>query len=404
MKSTTIAVTLIVATAAAVALYPALQSASTQPPLAGNPIELQPVAPASNQQQRIEVVFVLDTTGSMGGLIEAAKEKVWSIASNMASAEAAPEISIGLVAYRDRGDDYVTRTVDLSPDLDSIYATLMDFQADGGGDGPESVNQALDEAVNAISWSQNGSTYKVIFLVGDAPPHMDYQDDVKYPVTLASARKHGIVVNSIQCGSNRSATVKWEQIARLGGGRYFQVEQAGSAVAIATPYDNEIASLSKQLDQTRLYYGSKSEKEKQRRKVAAADKLHAGASVESRARRAAFNASESGRTNFLGQGELVDDVTSGRLDLDSIKKDQLPEPMQALAPAARRALVEDTARRRSELSGKIESLTRQRASYLQEKVAEHGDTEASLDYKIFSAIREQAEQKGLNYESDGMAY
>ena len=140
-------------------------------------------------RSRIDVVFVLDTTGSMGGLIQAAREKIWSIATTLASAQSAPEIRMGLVAYRDRGDAYVTRVVDLSSDLDSMYATLMDFQAEGGGDGPESVNQALHDAVHKVSWNQQDGTYKVVFLVGDAPPHMDYPNDVKYPVTLRLPRQ-----------------------------------------------------------------------------------------------------------------------------------------------------------------------------------------------------------------------
>lgn len=404
MKSKLIAVTLLAATASGIALYPAFQNAAALQPVIDNPIKTPLIAPVVNQQQRIEVVFVLDTTGSMGGLIDAAKEKIWSIASNMASADSAPEIKMGLVAYRDRGDSYITRTVDLSSDLDSVYATLMDFQAAGGGDGPESVNQALHDAINKISWSQNSHTYKVVFLVGDAPPHMDYQDDVKYPVTLADASKRGIVINSIQCGNNSATTHQWEQIAQLGAGQYFQVEQAGSAVAIATPYDMKIAKLSKQLDETRLYYGTKEEKVKQQKKIAASDKLHASASIESRARRATFNASKSGKANFLGESELVDDVISGRVDLDSIKKDFLPAPMQAMSPTAQKAVIEDTAKRRNELSGEIEELTRQRSSYLKEKVAKRGDVKASLDYKIFSAVRKQAEEKGLKYETDDMAY
>ena len=119
-------------------------------------VNLPPVDPLTNQRPLVEVVFVLDTTGSMSGLIQAAKEKIWSIATTLAPAQPAPEIRMGLVAYRDRGDDYVTRVVDLSDDLDSMYATLMDFRAAGGGDGPESVNQALHDAVHRISWSQDG--------------------------------------------------------------------------------------------------------------------------------------------------------------------------------------------------------------------------------------------------------
>jgi outer membrane murein-binding lipoprotein Lpp len=311
---------------------------------------------------------------------------------------------MGLVAYRDRGDAYVTRIVDLSSDLDSMYATLMDFQADGGGDGPESVNQALHDAVHKVSWSQQAGAYKVVFLVGDAPPHMDYQDDVKYPVTLQAAKAKGIVVNTIQSGQVNDTTPAWQQIARLGDGHYFQVEQAGNAVAIATPFDEEIATLSEKLDDTRLYYGSGEEKEKQRRKMEAASKLHAAASVESRARRATFNVSKSGAANFLGEGELVDEVSSGRVDLSSIDKDQLPEPMQAMAPEEQAAIISDTAERRNELNRQISELTKERADYLGKKVEQAGGARDSLDDKIYRTVREQAGRLGMSYEADAPAY
>jgi Mg-chelatase subunit ChlD len=399
MKSKLIALALFAFTTATVALLPAYQSIGGITP--ADPPFVNPVA---NDQSRIDVVFVLDTTGSMGGLIQAAKEKIWSIATTMASAQSAPEIRMGLVAYRDRGDAYVTRVVDLTSDLDSMYATLMDFQANGGGDGPESVNQALHDAVHKISWSQDTGTYKVVFLVGDAPPHMDYQDDVKYPVTLGTAKQQGIVVNAIQCGQASGTTPAWQQIASLGDGQYFQVEQAGSAVAIATPFDEKIAKLSAKLDDTRLYYGTAEEKEKQQRKLEAADKLHAASSVESRARRAAFNTSKSGAANFLGEGELVDEVTSGRVDFSSIDKDQLPAAMQAMAPEEQEAIISETAERRNELKHRISELTRERADYLGKKVDEAGGARDSLDDKIYRAVREQAGKLGLTYEADAPAY
>ncbi|MGB5259113.1 MAG: VWA domain-containing protein [Gammaproteobacteria bacterium] len=399
MKSKLIAMALFAFTTATVALLPAYQSIGgitpTEPPV---------IDPVTNDQSRIDVVFVLDTTGSMGGLIQAAKEKIWSIATTLASAQSAPEIRMGLVAYRDRGDAYVTRVVDLSSDLDSMYATLMDFQANGGGDGPESVNQALYDAVHKMSWSQQGGTYKAVFLVGDAPPHMDYSNDVKYPVTLRAAKEKGIVVNAIQSGQSSDTMPVWQQIASLGSGNYFQVEQTGNAVAIATPFDEKIAKLSARMDDTRLYYGTREEKEKQRRKLEAADKLHAASSVESRARRATFNASKSGAANFLGEGELVDEVTSGRVDLSSIDRDKLPEPMQTMAPEEQAAIISETAERRNELKHQITELTRERAAYLDEKVEEAGGARDSLDDKIYRAVREQAGRLGLSYEADAPAY
>lgn len=202
MKAQLAGIALIALTVAAVAFYPAPKlKAGTHTAVDAPTTDSVPIPPSHAQQRpRIELVFVLDTTSSMSGFIEAAKEKIWSIATTMASAQPVPEIEIGLVAFRDRGDVYVTQVTDLSADLDSVYARLMDFKAVGGGDGPESVNEALFDAVHKINWSNHKDAYKVVFLVGDAVPHMDYANDVHYPVTLAAAERKGIRVNTIQSG------------------------------------------------------------------------------------------------------------------------------------------------------------------------------------------------------------
>lgn len=406
MKTKLLAIAIFAATTTTVALYPVFDAvgSATKPPVKPVPIDLPKIDPTSNEQPKIEVAFVLDTTGSMNGLIQAAKEKIWSIASTMAQAQPTPEIRMGLVAYRDRGDDYVTKVVDLSDDLDSMYATLMDFAADGGGDGPESVNQALYDAVHKLSWSRDSKAYQAVFLVGDAPPHMDYQDDVKYPETLQAAIHKGIVVNTVQAGSNTGTTGPWQRIAVLGQGRYFQVEQGGGAVAIATPFDEKLAELSARLDDTRMYYGSDEEKAKKAEKLAATEKLHASSSVASRARRAAFNASEAGRENLLGERELVEDVVSGRVDLSSIDKEALPEPLQAMAPEAQAAVIEETAGKRQELKTEIQELAKQRDEYLKKEIEARGGAKDSLDAKVYDAVRMQAAAAGLSYDADSPAY
>lgn len=400
MKTHLTALTLFTLTAAAVGLYPVTQGAMTAPPEKppGQPTHI-PTPPIA-QTPKIDVVFVLDTTGSMGGLIDGAKEKIWSIASSMAQAKPSPEIRMGLVAYRDRGDDYVTQVVDLSADLDSVYATLMDFQADGGGDGPESVNQALHDAVNRISWSDDQQTYKVMFLVGDAPPHMDYQDDVKYPQTLAKAVQQGIVVNAIQCGNDSSTLPIWQQIAQLGSGQSFQVDQSGGAIAITTPFDERIAALSSSLDETRIYFGTEDERQSKQAKVAATDKLHAEASVAVRARRAVYNASASGERNLLGEQELVEAVTEGKLDLQDIDRDMLPEPMQTMAPEEQLALVKETANRRDTLQRQIAELAEERDAFLKQKREELGAGKDAFDDKVYEAVKAQAEKKGLMYRDE----
>jgi Mg-chelatase subunit ChlD len=401
MKRKILVIALFAATAIAVGFYPL---ANTAKPVQGGNTVAQPDPLLNNKKPKIEVVFVLDTTGSMGGLIQAAKEKIWSIAANMASAQTAPEIKMGLVAYRDRGDEYITRVVDLSGDLDSMYATLMDFQAAGGGDGPESVNQAVYDAVHKISWSQDKDSYKVIFLVGDAPPHMDYQDDVKYPVSVAAAKQKGIVVNAIQCGSQSDTRQEWLQFAQLGNGQYFSVEQTGGAVAMTTPLDEKIAQLSEELDGTRLYYGTKEELAAKDTKIAATDKLHAFSSTESRARRGVFNASKSGAGNLIGDKELVAEISSGNVDLNDIAETELPASIQAMAPAERKQVIKAKAEKRDRLMKQIAELGEQRQEYMKEKVKEAGGALDSLDVQLYEAIKKQGAGKGLKYADEVAEY
>jgi Mg-chelatase subunit ChlD len=404
MKTKLIAIALFGLTAAAVAYYPSLQGHPDPDPKPDPVAQLPPVDPGSNHRPAVDVVFALDTTGSMGGLIQAAKEKIWSIASTMAAAQPAPQIRMGLVAYRDRGDDYVTRVVDLTADLDSVYAALMQFEAGGGGDGPESVNQALADAVDKVSWSQDGQAYKVIFLVGDAPPHMDYQDEVQYPATLAKAKAKGIRVNAIQCGNLGETTRQWEHIASLGDGRTFQVDQAGGAVAIASPFDARLAKLSEELDASRIYFGSEAERKAQADKGHDAERAKAAASPAALARRATFNASESGKDNLLGGQELVEAVAGGRVDLMTVAPEALPAPMQAMTPEQRQALVDETAAKRDAVKAEIQRLAGERAEYLKEKVEANGGAAGSLDHKVFDAVREQAAKAGLSYGAGAPVY
>lgn len=104
----------------------------------------------------LELVFVLDTTGSMGGLIDGAKQRIWGIINEVMQKPSKPRVRVGLVAYRDIGDEYVTKLLPITEDLDKAYTTLMDYQAGGGGDTPENVRKALAEGVRNAGWSKAG--------------------------------------------------------------------------------------------------------------------------------------------------------------------------------------------------------------------------------------------------------
>ena len=345
-------------------------------------------ASAQAERPRVEVAFVLDSTGSMGGLIEGAKQKIWSIANALIARRPAPEVRIGLVSYRDRGDEYVTRFFDLTTDIDAVFRNLQSFQADGGGDDEESVNQALYEAVHRMSWSQDRVVLKIVFLVGDYPPHMDYRGEVRYPETCREAVVRDLIVNTVQCGDVPQTTRVWRDIARLAEGSFVALEQNGNMQAVATPYDEEIARLSGEVSRTVVAWGARERRAEAEAKTRAAAEAPAAVTAD----RAAFNLATGGKA-IQGSGDLVEDLLAGEVDLARIKKDELPAVMQGMSLEEQKAYLGKQRAARESLNRKLGELSSQRAAFLeqeQRKLAGAGD---SFDLKVAEMVRAQLERK-----------
>jgi hypothetical protein len=343
---------------------------------------------------RIEVCFVLDTTGSMSGLIEGAKQKIWSIANEMISAKPTPEIRLGLVGYRDRGDEYVIRKFDLSDDIDTIYGHLRSFKAGGGGDEPESVNEALAAAVRDMSWSTNQHVLKIIFLVGDAPPHMDYTDGPKYPAVCQEAMKKDLIINTVQCGSISRTAPFWKEIARLSEGSYAAIAQSGNMAVIATPMDEELATLNRKLGATLVGYGGESARRMVVSKQFAAEAAPASVAAD----RLAFNSALG--VAVQGEGELLDGLGSGKLKLASLKKDQLPPELQNLNEEELKSEIGKKQKARADIQAQIQTLSKKREEFLaaeRKRLAEQGKGD-SFDEKVAESIRAQAARKGIEYK------
>jgi uncharacterized protein YegL len=353
------------------------------------PKDVAPDAP----KPRIEVCFVLDTTGSMGGLIEGAKEKIWSIANEMIAAKPTPELKLALIGYRDRGDEYVTKLTDLTADIDAIHARLTEFTANGGGDGPESVNQALHEAVTKVSWTADRDVLKIVFLVGDAPPHMDYEQDVRYPEVCQAAVKQDLVINAVQCGEQAETATIWREIAKLAEGKYIPLVQTGGMVRIAAPQDDEIAALNREIGGTLIGYGAAESQRAVYAKQAAAEAAAPAAAAD----RLSYNAA-TGRA-VQGGGELIDSLERGEVTLADVEAEDLPEELRGLDEKQLAAAVEAKRAKRKEIQARLEKLLEDRNAFV---VAERKRLTAagkgdSFDEEVSVAVREQAARKGIEY-------
>jgi hypothetical protein len=343
------------------------------------------------ERPRVEVVFCLDTTGSMSGLIAAAKAKIWSISNQIASGKPTPELKIGLIGYRDRKDAYITQVFALTEDLDAVHANLKKFSATGGGDGPESVNQALNEAVTRIKWSKDNKVLKIIFLVGDAPPHMDYPDDVKYPVTCQLAVKQNIIINTVQCGTWEEATKVWKDIAVKSEGSYVAIPRDGGDVAVVTtPFDKRLAELNTRLCKTVLCFGSVEQQRADMRKNKDAERLTTTAAAS----RIAYQAKNAQVSSF----DLIDNIHRGRVQLEKLKKEELPRQLQGKTLKEQKKILSEMEKEREKLRKEVIKLDRDRADYIAKKKAELSKKQgASFDGEVLEVLRAQAKKFEIKY-------
>lgn len=339
-------------------------------------------------QKKIEVCFVFDTTGSMSGLIEGAKKKIWAIVNSTSSAKPSPRISVGFVIYRDRGDEYVTKVFDLTEDIDQCFKDLSTFSAGGGGDGPEDVNQALDAVQSKIKWSAEKDTYKVLFLVGDAPPHNDYKDVPGYKETLEKLVKKDIVVNTIQCGKLAETTPTWQEIARLGEGEYFQIDQSGGMVAVATPFDKELTDLAKKFEDTIVPLAGRA------RKVS---------ELKDGTLRAEATGAASEKAGFYGKNkqlfeefDIVQQLEDSKLDIEKLKSEDLPEELRKLSREELKKYIEDKRIERENVRKQILEKEKQRQEYINSELKKSGNGD-SFDLKVLDCIKKQGSKKGLEY-------
>jgi len=169
----------------------------------------------------IDVVFVVDSTGSMGDEIEVVKQKIRDMIFTISNGQPKPIVRYGLVAYRDRGDLFVTKKFPLTDGQNDITANISGLSADAGGDTEESVNEALNTAINDMNWDNSSNTRKIIFLIGDAGPHKDYQEPYNHRSLALLAKDKGIKIFTIGCsGITESGEPEFREIAKLTGGQF----------------------------------------------------------------------------------------------------------------------------------------------------------------------------------------
>ncbi len=344
---------------------------------------------AEVQRPHIDVVFALDTTGSMSGMIAGAKRKIWSLANEISSGQPRPIVRFGLVAYRDIGDEYVTKVTGLSTDMDAMYDELMAFSANGGGDGPEHVNQALADSLDKMEWKQGPKVLRLIFLVGDAPPHNDYNDGLNSDALAKRASEKGIIINALRTGSDVSTGDAWQKIASLSGGQFHSLAQSGGMVAVTTPFDDKLAELNRALADSTIAYGSAGSRGKMRAKVANRR------AMKSEVAASAASYSAKSPSAGLGRGDLLAELESGRVSLDDLDGESMGADMKGMSSTERKSFISKKKKSRAVAQKQLKKLAKDRAAWVKKNVKKD---KSSMDTRMMGSVKEQAADMGVAWE------
>jgi Mg-chelatase subunit ChlD len=367
--------------AAATVVIAALLSPGTRPAAppvtAPGPLTAQSPDPGSHA---IDVVFAVDTTGSMSGLIEGAKRTVWSIATHIRQTDPNANLRIGLVAYRDTGDDYITRPFSLTSDLDAVYAELTTYEAAGGGDGPEHVAAALRDALG-MRWRAGAK--KLVFVVGDAPPAV--RDDTQpYDVLAREAGTTGVIVNAIRCGSDPRTAVAFQRLAQLGGGEFSTIAQDGGVQQVVTPYDEKLAELSGRIDRTTVIAGDDGARAAHAAKMEAAEAAPAPAKAD----RASYYAKKAkGGADVRADGDLVGAYATGKLEVGKVARGALPADLRDKSAPELEAELGRRAEERKQAQREMDELARKRDAFLAGRKGADGGFDAAVKATVEKQLK-----------------
>nr|NIM92384.1 VWA domain-containing protein [Anaerolineales bacterium] len=175
---------------------------------------------STNRPIRLDVLFLIDATGSMSDEIQKLKDNMIRISERINDLPGDPDVRFGMTIYRDRGDLFVSRTFDFTPDVDAFTSELRDVIAEGGGDYPESLNEGLHDAVYLPEWRIE-DTVSLIFLVADAPPHLDYSQDDDYAKDVFEANERGIKIYPLaSSGLDDQGEYIFRQLAQITSGKF----------------------------------------------------------------------------------------------------------------------------------------------------------------------------------------
>jgi Mg-chelatase subunit ChlD len=347
----------------------------------------------AQETRPVDVVVMLDTSGSMENLLDATRARVWDVVNELGRMKPTPELRVGLVSFgtdkatEDQG--FIIQHLDLTDDLDEVYAELMGLTIGGG---TELVGRALNEALDGMRWSPEYNALRVVFVAGNESADQGVEDD-DFRIAARAARDRDIIVNALYAGNRDQGVVeKWHEVARAGEGNFTAIDPSTGSIQIAAPQDDLLLELNGSLNTTYVPYGEKGQNGLANQ--VAQDSNASRLGVQSCSSRIV---AKGGALYNNASWDLVDRTLEEGFDWNSLSLADLPEEMQSMTVDEKVEFIGAKRTQREDIQREIQAASDAREMFVKKVIADRIG-EAGLGEAMRKVIREQAMAKGFTCE------
>lgn len=357
---------------------------------ADDPSGIEPVK-GDDGKPVIQVALLLDTSGSMSPLIDQAKTELWSIVNKLGQARykgQVPKVEVALFEYGkstlERDGGYIKQLAPFTHDLDGLSEVLFALQTNGG---EEYCAWAIRSALDSLKWKSRPGSLKMVFIAGNEPFS---QGPVEVEPVIAEANKKGVLVHPILCSTGDSGDrPSWSSAADLAHTDLKVIDHTRVVSVPKTPYDDRLAELSGELNQTYIGYGATGRAKAARQSTQDSNAYAVGAPAA--AERSVAKAS----ANYSNADWDIVDRAEESGGIGAIAEDELPTEMKGMSKAEREAYVAKKAKDREKVQSEIRKLSTQRQEYIAQKQKEAGEADATLGSSVINSVRNQAQKEGF---------
>lgn len=357
--------------------------------------------PADATSKKIKIALLLDTSGSMDGLIEQAKSQLWNMVNELAQAKSGgqePELEIALYKYGNSGlskeSGYIQQETPFTSNLDLVSEKLFALTTNGGD---EFCGQVIYRSVRELDWGNGRSDYKTIFIAGNESFE---QGPISQAVAFRDAKEKDIYVNAIYCGPEEEGyTLDWNSPLAFGVGSFASIDANEKTVYVSTPYDQQIEDLNASLNDSYVWYGQNG--------YAAFNNMNdQDNNAKSISKSNMVNRAITKNSNFYNtrndSWDLVDKLTNDPgFKVEDIKNEYLPKEMRNMTAKQKAAYIREKQAERKRINAKINALATQRSTYIAEQKAQQST--GNLEAAIVTAIQDQAREKGFTFAGEQAA-